>query len=247
MIDSRIRQLHVARYGTSDEVEGYLRTVENLVPVSDGKPGENHHMLMKSVWPEFADLKTNPWNRLRVTRAIHTALTELQSRFEERLRYVSLMMKGQSAEAQLAACSRGGRTQGRIQGRKNAESGHIARIATPESCSKGGKTTYARHPELARENGRRAAESGQLVSVATFESCSMGGKTQGRKNVESGQWDQVRVLGCSKGGKIGGRKNAESGHFARVRKIGLHTRWHINRDVINPACSLCTNAEGVAA
>jgi hypothetical protein len=177
-IDSRIRQPHVARYGATDEVEGYLLTLENLIPVADDRRGENHHMLMKSVWPEFADLKTNPWNRLRVTRAIHTALTELQSRFEARLRFAMLLMKGQSVEAQLEARRRGGKIGGKrafklhpnqasemgklggkIGGKKTAESGHLARIASRGGTiggKIGGRTTVRRNvdgPRAARPKG----------------------------------------------------------------------------------------------
>jgi hypothetical protein len=119
IIDSRIRNEHIARYGATDEIEDYLRTLENLVPVPDDKPGQNHHMLAQSVWVRYADFKTHPWNRLRVSRRIHIALTELQSRFEERLRSAVLLMKGQTVEAFLEGIRRGAeKRRGRPLGRR---------------------------------------------------------------------------------------------------------------------------------
>jgi hypothetical protein len=60
----------------------------------------------------------------------------------------------------------GCRKAGKISGKKNVESGHIASLG-----KKYGKI-----------NGKKAAESGQLASIA-----SLGGKIGGKKNKESGQ------------------------------------------------------------
>ena len=58
-------------------------------------------------------------------------------------------------------------------------SSHVARMATPESRSKGGKRVHELYPTLAIEGGKlggkRAVESGQLRRIATPESCSKGG------------------------------------------------------------------------
>jgi len=47
-IDSRIRQLHVARYGATDDVESYFGTLGSTRPLRDDEPGENHRMLAQS-------------------------------------------------------------------------------------------------------------------------------------------------------------------------------------------------------
>lgn len=70
----------------------------------------------------------------------------------------------------------GGRIGGRVVGRKNVESGHLARISimggraqSSEDKAKGGRVA-----------GRKAVESGRLATLATFESCSKGGVIGGR-------------------------------------------------------------------
>lgn len=228
ILDPRVRSEHVAKYGDAD-TERYLSVIANVPTLPDGKRGENHHLLARSIWPQYANLNENPWNRLRVSRAVHIALTQLQGEFDERFRIAALRMSGLTVEAHFEMCSRAGRKggtiavtrgvgihaltheqrsangrrAGHIGGRKNAKSGHLKNLATFESCSKGG-----------RIGGRRNAESGQIMTIATFESRSKAGK---------------------KGGEIVGRKNIESGHLARIN----HIRWHVNRDRVNPKCSLC--------
>ena len=75
-----------------------------------------------------------------------------------------------------------------------------------------------------------------------------GGRIQGRKNIESGLLARI----CKDGGRVQGKKNAESGHFASITtqeslvkgsKAGNHTRWHINRGIINPDCPLCAEKQ----
>ena len=79
--------------------------------------------------------------------------------------------------------------------------------------------------------GRIAVESGQLASVRTPESLAKGGRI---------------------GGPIAGRIAVESGQLARIStpeslakggRIGTHTRWHVKRGIVNPACSLCVSKE----
>jgi hypothetical protein len=72
---------------------------------------------------------------------------------------------------------------GKIAGRKNVESGHLASIRTKEGSSRGGKT-----------QGKISYESGHLDAIRTKESCSKGGKTAGRKNVESGKIYEIIQL-----------------------------------------------------
>jgi len=79
-----------------------------------------------------------------------------------------------------AACSKGGKTGaggkigGKIQGKRNAENGHMKRIQRL-GASAGGKTGAG---------GR------------------VGGKVQGRKNVENGHLDRVRTKGGETTGKM---------------------------------------------
>jgi hypothetical protein len=211
MIDSRIRELHVARYGATDDVEAYLHVLETLPDMSDDN-GENHHMLAKSIWPEHAKAS---WNILRIHRGVHTGLTELQAMFEPRLRHITLMMKGQTVDAYLESCRRGGKTAGKMAVEQKKG------IHSPEMRGVGGKI-----------QGKIAVESGQLASIR-----GMGGRISGKMNVESGHLARIRI----NGGKTQGRKNAESGHMARIQKMGLGLgskiggkistclRWNIRR------------------
>lgn len=105
--------------------------------------------------------------------------------------------------------------------------------------------------EKAREAKRRAGRIGG----------KKGGKTQGRIEALTGHGVKnfTREV-CAKGGHtqglIQGRKNVENGHLASLRTKehqsragrmgalmggpkGRHTRWHINRNIANPNCSLC--------
>ena len=163
-LDSRIRKEHIARYGATEDVDSYLRTLEGLRPLSDDEAGENHHMLAKSIWPEYGDLKANPWNRLRVSYALHTALTEIQSWFEELLRFAALMMKGQTADARLETCSRAGKIGGKIGGKVSVESGHWARLLKLGLGGKiGGKRAHERHPNLMSEIGEVGGKVGGKI------------------------------------------------------------------------------------
>jgi hypothetical protein len=136
----------------------------------------------------------------------------------------------------------GGRVQGPIQGRKNVENGHLASIRTPENQAKG---------------GRKNIESGHLASIRTPENCAKGGRiagrVNGRKAVESGQLASLRTPEHqTKAGRLGGLKNVESGHLASLRtpehqakagriggRISAHNRYHVKRNIVSPACSLC--------
>lgn len=246
-LDPRIRELHIARYGAED-TERYLAVIENVPVLPDDKRGENHHLLAASTWPECKNLKANPWNRLRVSHAVHAALTQLQGEFEARLNGAALLMKGQSVEAHLAACRRGGTKGGQIAGRKNIESGHWVRIRGL-GASKGGKIggkTAVESGQLASVagmGGRVAVESGQLARLRTPEHQRKVAAASGRKAVESGRLTHIATFESrSKAGK----RNIESGHISKLgRKYGpvngrkavesgfmpklLCTRWNINR------------------
>lgn len=208
-LDPRIRHEHIARYGATDEIDDYLRTLENLRPLRDDESGQDHHMLARSIWPEYASLKANPWNKLRVSYKIHTALTELQSRFEERLRFALLLTKGKTAEAFLITRRRGGKTQGR----KNVESGHLANIR-----SKAGKM-----------GGRTNAQSGHMERLGkSGVGGRLGGKIGGRKNAESGLLTRIRTFdSCSRGGKRAAELHPN--HAREAGRKGICSRWNVGQ------------------
>jgi len=80
------------------------------------------------------------------------------------------------------ACSLGGK----IQGKRNAENGHMRRIQQNIS------------PEVRKQICRRAAETCRRLKVNAFFD------------------PKLRFQICSKGGKVSGRNNAQSGHLGRI-------------------------------
>jgi hypothetical protein len=158
-------------------------------------------------------------------------------------------------------------------GRWGVESGHIKRMSTPETRRKGGLIAchlVSREAKAAggRTSGRMAVENGRLASLRTAEhqraagriGGKTGGRTQGLKNAESGQLALIRTKeNCGKGGRIGARIQKEQGLgiFApgydrsvssRIgSRIANHNRWHVNRDIVNPVCSLCQSLQAKAA
>ena len=78
---------------------------------------------------------------------------------------------------------------------------------------------------------------------AFFESQRGGCAKGGRSNVENGTgWFGRSKEKMTEDGRIGGRSNAENktGFCAPgVADRGRHTRWHVNRGIVNPNCSLC--------
>ena len=116
------------------------------------------------------------------------------------------------------------RNGGRIQGRRAVETGHFAKIKTPETCAKGG-----------RRGGKRNAEKpGFLVAI-------------GRKNAEKhGHAHMVEIgrrgglAGGPRGGRIQGTNNAQKpGYFQKIGRMSAHVRWHVNRGITAPACPIC--------
>ena len=206
ILDPRIRSEHIARYGEI-ETERYLSVIHNIPASPDDKLGENHHLLARSIWPEYANLKAHPWNRLRVSRAVHTALTELQGEFEQRFRFAALMMKGLTTDAQLEARRKGGTIGGKI----------------------GGKRTQELHPEIYREIGKKNVESGHLARLRTPEhqraAGKIGGKIGGAKHVASGHISRLGKVQGPKSGKIA----VESGQIFTLVNIGNCLRWNIRR------------------
>ncbi len=108
-----------------------------------------------------------------------------------------------------ATCIKAGTTGGR----KHVESGHILRIATRESCIRGGR---ASGPINGKISGAITARNRRwfITSMATSDSCAMGGR-------------------------IGGARHVGSGHLARISARGNHFRWHVKRNVVRDDCAMC--------
>lgn len=72
------------------------------------------------------------------------------------------------------------------------------------------------------------------------ETASTKGRIGGRKAVESGQiktiWNLPQTIAARKrNSALMGAKNARNGGTAKM----AHTRWHVNRNIVSPTCSLC--------
>ena len=140
-----------------------------------------------------------------------------------------------------------GRKAGLISNKNPKNRNRLKNYATFKTCSDGGK-----------KGGQRNVETGQIIAL---------GKVRGNENKDSGHWDKIRLLGNTFDVEFGHRqgiKNVESGHLARldqghknaaksgymsaIGKIGGkkggvaagHLRWHVNRNIVNQNCSLCS-------
>ncbi|ODA49489.1 hypothetical protein BC476_05985 [Vibrio parahaemolyticus] len=63
-----IRNLLIEHYGYNEYLEKYLEIVSSD---DDVEYTEAHHILPKSIWPEFKDLKANEWNKVRLSAYNH--------------------------------------------------------------------------------------------------------------------------------------------------------------------------------
>ncbi len=117
----------------------------------------------------------------------------------------------------------GGIVGGKVAGRKAAESGQIQRAGVL------GRKKNMENGQPFRL-GRHNVESGHLAKLRTPEHQAKAGRIGGK-------------LGGKTQGPIQGRKNADSGLLAKICANGgraaSHLRWHVNRSVINPNCTLC--------
>ena len=91
-------------------------------------------------------------------------------------------LSGQTEEAFLLNCRAGGK----IQGKRNAENGHMRRVQklsnTSEAGKKGGAATMA--------SGKGAFAD----PVERLKSCSKGGKVAGKRNAESGHLARIALM-----------------------------------------------------
>ena len=110
--------------------------------------------------------------------------------------------------------SKGGSIGGRITGRMNAESGHMAALAR----------------KYGSVGGRKVAELGVGVCGRSREKMTedgrKGGAVSGRMHAESGHCARIAASGGRIGGRIGSR-------------VTNHLRWHQARNIFNPDCALC--------
>ena len=110
--------------------------------------------------------------------------------------------------------------------------------------------------------GRTHVSSGHLKSISSKGGLSSG-PSNGRVNgtalfkAKKGlfKYPSIAVRGGKAGGRVSGRIAVESGQLASLRttehqskasKSANHNRWHLNRNIVNPNCSLCNEALNVA-
>jgi nitrogen fixation protein len=137
----------------------------------------------------------------------------------------------------IAAGKIGGLLSGPVQGRKNAENGHLSRVANLPQTKEARKINAqnaiqsgqvkAMGLRYGHQNGLNSVASGHLKRISnlpqTIEARKKNGLIQGRRNADTGHMKSIQKIGASLGGKIGGaisgRKKAESGDWARIQQL----------------------------
>lgn len=106
---------------------------------------------------------------------------------------------------------------GKIGGRKNVLSGHLKSIS-----SKGGQAAGLINGRL---NGLILArlKKGVCDPKIASKGGQLGGPVSGRIAVSTGQLASLRT----------------PQHQSAAARVSNHIRWHINRNTVNPKCSLC--------
>jgi len=82
------------------------------------------------------------------------------------------------------------------------------------------------------------------------QDASKGGRLGGAKNVKTGHILRIQKSGAVLGGRVAGRLTAEKGtgcHRPELQILGRHNRWHVKRNIHQPACSLCQQQLPLAA
>lgn len=141
-------------------------------------------------------------------------------------------------------------TIGRIGGRMNVQSGHLARIRTPEHQRKAGLISGRKHVEsghivaLGHSQGRTNVENGHLQKLRR-KNLRLMKKTQtgifapgmqsiaarlggvANKQRGTGLCDPtIRAMGAPLGGRVAGRAAVETGRLAIARITANHVRHH---------------------
>ena len=126
----------------------------------------------------------DPTNLIELTREehamAHLKLYEEYGKKEDLGAYY--LLTGQTDEAAKISSSLGGTVQGKI----NAENGHMRKIQKLADCSKAGK-----------KGGRATILSGKGAfgdPIQRIESCRKGGKVQGQINSESGHLKKIAQM-----------------------------------------------------
>jgi hypothetical protein len=91
------------------------------------------------------------------------------------------------------------RKGGNVQGAKNRDNGHWARVSQ-----------LSDRVAAAKKAGKIAVETGQVYEIQNHEASVRGGKTQGNNAKESGQWDVVRPYGLHIRHHVYNLRNADS-------------------------------------
>ena len=123
----------------------------------------------------------DPSNLIELTREehalAHKILYEQYGKKEDLGAYY--LLTGQSDEAMKICCSLGGK----VQGKRNAESGHIQKIQKLSDVTENG-----------RKGGYSTIKTGKgsfANSVQRLETSKLGGKVQGKRNAESGHCKKI--------------------------------------------------------
>jgi hypothetical protein len=137
-----------------------------------------HHII-----PKHMGGTDDPSNLIELTREehanAHLLLYEKYGKIQDLGAYY--LLTGQTDEANKIACSMGGK----IQGKRNAESGHMVDIQKI-GASLGGK----RSSEVCREKQKNAF----FDPLLRTEIAKLGGHVQGKKNAESGHLKKIAQL-----------------------------------------------------
>ena len=142
-----------------------------------------HHII-----PKHMGGTDDPSNLIELTREEHAqAHMKLYEEFGKREDLGAYyLITGQTDEAAKIASSLGGKVQGKI----NAENGHMRKIQKMSDCSEAGK-----------KGGAATIASGKGAfgnPIERLKSCSKGGKVQGKKNAESGHLKRIAQIPSKK-------------------------------------------------
>jgi len=147
-----------------------------------------------------------------------------------------------AASGRIQAIGRKNQEYGRVQGRVNAENGHMANIQKV-GCVLGGLKQGA-------IRGRQSVESGHLARIRELPQTKAAQSAQGRRNVENGQLARIRAAAAE------ARRNSLKYKESRLRTgqglialrgLGNHVNHHINKRRTSPRCAFCSEQNLVIA
>jgi hypothetical protein len=123
----------------------------------------------------------------------------------------------------------GGRIGGPIGGHKAVESGQVFAAGINTRFKKGQPTGATPESRLrgATRAGSNNVKSGHI-------------KALGLKNVENGHIESLRIKNTERGFFSSERQSKAASLIPQEKRLkGLHNRWHVSRNIINPNCVLC--------